>query len=268
MADSQPTTTIDVAGELETMYSMLVSDLLRGAEFAELGARFASIPTDQALPKATHGALKYGAPDKEAAEEVRSDFAAYCGRFALLAMITSVEAHMANMLLLRRLVETIAREGACSGARVREIRKTVAKECKKTNAAGLIRLVVGGVGSTDVQTFVDHFEMLIRARNCLAHRGGRVRREDLREGESALTVRWRHLALVANGQPIRLGEVVTGPAAIGSQMTEETRTFPLDNPVLFSAGDCQGLAMFFQFGAFAVCQRLEEDFVKLLGPPG
>jgi len=255
---------VDTTAELTAMYQALDADLHRAAEFAELGERFGLLPESQALPPPTP-AMKYGRPGARS-EEVRATFGGTCGRFALLAIVTAVEAHFGNLLLLLRLGQAFAAEGPTSAARAEEVRENVSAECRKNNAHGLLELLVGKPVPSDLATFDANLVTLIRARNCLAHRAGSVRAEDLRGSESALIVQWEHRYLEAKGQPLHGAEPVTlvGGDEIKLRIESIRKEFPLGMSVLVAPHECQQIAVYMSLFCHGVCEKVHAAMVAIV----
>lgn len=255
--------TVDLAAEVQARYAGLAGDLLRCAEFADLGERFGQVPAEFPLPdRGTF--VRFGAAG-ELAVEIRSDFAAYCGRFAMLAMLTSVEAHLGDLLRLRRFVEIFVKEGGLDGQKRTAVYDQVAHECRRANAVSLVALVIGAFLSAETKLFVGHLSTLVRARNCLAHRGGTVRREDLRDTETELVVTWRHpFVFGADGQPGFPGMKVVGGQQIEVRIVEARKAFALGSPVLISPAEGQQIAIFLSDGCRQICNEVHAALAAIL----
>lgn len=108
-----------------------------------------------------------------------------------------------------------------------------------------------------------------KARNCLVHRGGRVRHEDIVDGASALSVCWYKFALMAvcseGSRPLQMPKArVNAGEDVAMQMVKVMKQFALGAPVVFTAQEFSEICSTYHFFGVDIA-RASDAYLRAQG---
>lgn len=259
-----PKITLDqeVGGRL----ARLADALEEASAFALVAAAAQQLPPDTGWPEDTtlFRFLGAGQPSDlnlfrdEHFAEVLAKFGSFATLFSVVYMVAALEDCLANLLLIA-LIGRDQRGGRLKDYRYPRLVAKTRKLVRQSSPRGLVHMlydIIEGVAGRGARLHKPHLRRLdtvLRRRDCIAHRHGRVERGfDLNDGDS-LTVALLRPALMHDGREITApGHRVEAGDQLEFRFREEKRSWRAGETLRVEAGDCQYIAMTLYLGARAI----------------
>jgi hypothetical protein len=253
---------INATRQIGEAHAAFCDELTRFVQFASLSDRLGRLPLTQPLPESPHVIAFGSAPSLE--EEVRGELGGCAARFAVLAMLTSVDGHLGRLLLLRRLAEDFASNGDGSEERRQRIAQAVAEEAGEGGLALLSRLVTGDK-TPELEEAARWLSGLVRMKSALVRPLGTVTGEDLPAPDQPLRVAWRRTVGALDGNPLEgLPYALVAGQTLGYCFVERSRSWQAGERLHLSASDCHDIAISLSCLSLAVSNQLHDDLGLLL----
>lgn len=182
--------------------------------------------------------------DDAITHEVSERFTAYSSRYAVAAMITSLELFVLRLHWIALAYERATQQGDRIGVdQIYQLGDEARKKARHTSLVELIRIVCKQFEIPSENENFDAVASIYAARNCLTHRLGVVGPEDVRDG--ALELKFRVVRMSVDGKP---QETIRGTRVDAGSLMElsfqlERRTFRIGESVDLTPQDCQSVAL-------------------------
>jgi len=256
----------DARQVIDTLHAGLRYD----AAAAVLGLSAAKAELPGTGPDFSVGMRFGGRPEDEA---VRRDAPGLLSRFAFISMVSRVDHHAQLLLLQRRvLVHLGGPERRMDPGALWEILRRVASESRRGIVSLCSELVVEEP-SSGLAERMRWLEGLVRVRNCLAHRLGRVQIVDVKPPQApleetrdtdTLEVTWLRLKLFLDGV-----EIKSFPHQGGGQpevrFEEDQREWRIGDLIEVTPADCQAIAMSLSLLGNQLLADFEREMNRVLG---
>jgi hypothetical protein len=258
---------------LNEAHAHLIGALERFAAFAAIGDRFTKLPDEIELPD-VGAVMRFGQRTSDPGvtglsselSDVRQNFAAYCGRYSVIGMITASELYLHRLLFLVRLGELAARSsGDLLGEQFNETRESIRKEIRRSSVDSLPATMLAAVKEPESKIAqMPYFRGIYAARRCLLHRGGLVGQDDV-DVSGKLSVSWQRVAISAGDTVIdALPYKVTGDTLMSFEIIECSRTWAIGQALSLTVQDCQDIAMTLSLFASSLMQVVGEGIKTLI----
>jgi hypothetical protein len=234
--------------DAERVIDAMLAGLRYDAAVAAFGIAAAKTDLGDSDPDFSVG-IRYGGRAED--EAVRRDAPGLLSRFSLVSMVSRVDRHAQQLLQQRRVLEHLLEPATrMTPAAMWRILRRVASESRRGIVTLCSELVVEAP-SAPLMERMEWLEGLVRVRNCLAHRLGRVQVEDVRPPGSSLEetkdtdvlkVSWLRARAFLDDR-----EVESFPHAGGGQLNirfeEDEREWRIGDQVEVTPLDCQAIAL-------------------------
>jgi hypothetical protein len=221
-------------------------------EYVAVAERLATLPGSLDIPESqmsfrfAAGLNREGAApvDDVITQEVSKRFTAYSSRYAVAAMITSLELFVLRLYWVALAYERATQQGDRIGVeQIYQFGDEARKKARYTSLVGLIRIVCKQFEIPPENENFDAVASIYAARNCLTHRLGVVGPEDVRDG--ALELKFRVVRMSVDG---KLQETIRGTRVNAGSFMElsfqlDQRTFRIGDSVDLTPQDCQSIAL-------------------------
>ncbi len=232
------------------------------AAIAVLGLAASNLPLDGTTPDFSTG-IRYGGYEEDKA--VRRDAPGLLSQFSLISMVARVERHAQLLLLQRRVLEELG----VSGNKMRpdamwNILRRVHQEVRRGPAKLCSELIVENP-STELSSRMEWLDGIVRVRNCLAHRLGKVQIEDVKpvgksieetKDDDTLKAVWLRLKVSINGEEIE-SFPHKGGGNVQGRFEEYEREWRIGDQIRITPTECQAIGMSLSF----LGNQLLADFV-------
>ena len=257
-------------GTLLSEFDFLVDKLEYWAAFSVLGSHCKGAPMPDEGPDLS---TFFRSSGREHDLAVRQDGVKLLPRFAVIAMISEAERKFRNLLILRRLIETL--DKSTPSMPPGEFWDLTVKT--QTSIRGIVhccQLLVMNP-SHELSSMISWLDGANRIRNCLIHHGGEVLVQDVKKPKTEvkdvhetdrLEVCWLTPQYANEQGPISSFEGYVHPGGrIGIRFVEERRSWGLGDFIEIDALDCQCISFSIQkLSGLLLFELIEELKVVLI----
>lgn len=222
------------------------------AAIAVLGIASSKLPLDGTTPDFSTG-IRYGGHEEDKA--VRRDAPGLLSRFSLISMVARFEWHAQLLLLQRRVLEELG----ASGNKMRpgamwKILRRVHQEARGSPTKLCSELVVEKP-STELSSRMEWLDGIVRVRNCLLHRCGKVHIQDVKsldkpieetKDDDTLKAVWLRLKVSINGEEIE-SFPHEGGGDVQGRFEEYEREWRIGDLIRITPTECQAIGMSLSF---------------------
>jgi len=265
---------INLSAEVRDALSGVTRGIERSAAFGLLGERIGALPADMTLPPATFPFQLGGGPTESAefdehgvSAEMRTEFASYCTRYAVLGMMASCEEYLQRLLLIARLaVLVVHQQGSVTGEGFKETREACRKEARQTSVDGLVPKILSAVrAESDTVVGLHWFRGVCSMSRCLTHRGGRIGPDDVGESQT-LDVAWRKPVLELDSEPVvALPLQVQAGQLLSFGFTDEPHSWRVGEAISPTAEECQHIGLSLAIFCTELGNLLQRAMLPLFG---
>ncbi|MEX0999518.1 MAG: hypothetical protein WD000_06110 [Thermodesulfobacteriota bacterium] len=269
---SQNPSKLQFPEEAEKIIDSLLEGIRYYTSLAVLGESIGSISDeDFSISNFTSG-IRLGGAKKD--KLVKLDVPILLARFSLNSIVTLFETHTHSLLMQRKCLEEFLNsdQGVIKPDKFWEIQCNVINIMRGNNS--LDEIITKHLILKPSEKLTKNMEWLkgmIRVRNCLSHRLGKVGLEDIKPkgvprvevtSDQSLKVKWIRLKAMINGE-----EIKTFPHKGGGKVSfdkeEYTREWKIREEIKITPAECQLLAMTLSELALQIFSEYKKEILEL-----